>query len=840
MNVNERIKEMFEHRNPDRHLYKAEPGLNEDVVRAISKNKDEPEWMLNFRLKALEFYKKMPIPTWGADLSGLDTEKIVYYAVPDAKHNAKSWDDVPEDIKNTFKRLGIPEAEQKYLAGAGSQYDSTVIYHNLKKELEKQGVIFEDMDVALQKYPELVKEYFMTKCIPVTLHKYIALHGAVWSGGTFIYIPENVKVEMPLQAYFRMNTESFGQFEHTLIIVEKNAQAIYAEGCFTKGTLIRTNPDFKNIEDIKEGDKVLTHNGSYKTVYFTQVRPYTGNLYKIKVYGDSSLVLKVTKEHPFLVVKRKYKNERNREFNPIWLRTGDLNKRDYLVTPINKIVKSSDYREFDIDKNKKKIKLKIKTNKDFFKLIGYYLAEGSTSKNNSYLNFSFNENESKCINEVELLLKKIFNIKTIRYHNKKNHGIDVKVSSVELGRLFAQEFGKGNSNKKNPTWVMLESLEKQKELVKKWFIGDGNYYNKVHKSGHKEMFRINTTSEKLARQGKDLLLRLGIVGFLNKRIRKKENRKNIWTLGIGGEFMLKFGKMVNIKILKSLNNKKRATRFYIDDNYAYFPIREITTQRVITEPVYNFGVDEDETYTANGVIVHNCSSPKYNSASLHAGCVELFVKEGARLRYVSSENWSNNTYNLNTKRAIVEKNGLIEWVTANMGSKCSMVYPCSILKGEGARADHLSIGYAGKNQVQDIGAKVYHLAPNTTSIVKSKSISKNGGIARYRGLLSISKGAINAKSKVQCDALMLDDISKSDTIPYMDVKEEKVSIAHEATVGKISQEQIFYLTSHGLTEEQATQMIVNGFIESIVKELPIEYAVELNRLIELEIEGSLG
>ncbi len=465
MDVNERIKQMFEYRNPDKHKYKLEPGLNEDVVKAISLSKNEPEWMLNFRLKALEQYKKMPVPTWGADLSQLDPEKITYYAVPDAKHNAKSWDDVPEDIKNTFKRLGIPEAEQKYLAGAGTQYDSTVVYHNLKKELEKQGVIFEDMDVALQKYPELVKEYFMTKCIPITLHKYIALHGAVWSGGTFIYIPENVKVEMPLQAYFRMNTESFGQFEHTLIIVEKNAQAIYAEGC---------------------------------------------------------------------------------------------------------------------------------------------------------------------------------------------------------------------------------------------------------------------------------------------------------------------------------------------------------------------------------------SSPKYNSASLHAGCVELFVKEGARLRYVSSENWSNNTYNLNTKRAIVEKNSVIEWVTANMGSRTSMVYPCSILKGEGARADHLSIGYAGKNQVQDIGAKVYHLAPNTTSIVKSKSISKNGGITRYRGILSIAKNALNAKSKVQCDALMLDDISKSDTIPYMDIKQDKVSIAHEATVGKISQEQIFYLMSRGLTEEQSTQMIVNGFIEPIVKELPIEYAVELNRLIELEIESSLG
>jgi Fe-S cluster assembly protein SufB len=220
--------------------------------------------------------------------------------------------------------------------------------------------------------------------------------------------------------------------------------------------------------------------------------------------------------------------------------------------------------------------------------------------------------------------------------------------------------------------------------------------------------------------------------------------------------------------------------------------------------------------------------------------VELFVKENARLRYVSSENWSNNTYNLNTKRAMVEKNGTIEWVTSNMGSKVSMVYPCSMLIGENARADHLSIGYAGKNQVQDIGAKVYHLAKNTTSIVKSKSISKDGGIARYRGILFVAKNALNSKSKVQCDALMLDNISKSDTIPVIEIKQNKSSIAHEATVGKISKEQIFYLMSRGLSEEQATQMIVNGFIEPIVKELPIEYAVELNRLIELEIEGGLG
>jgi Fe-S cluster assembly protein SufB len=407
----------------------------------------------------------MPIPKFGPDLSQLNEEKLIYYSIPEAKQSAKSWDEVPKHIKETFQKLGIPEAEQKYLAGAGSQYDSLVVYHNLKKELEKKGIIFEDMDIALKRYPDLIKEYFMTKCILPSLHKYVALHAATWSGGTFIYIPENVKLEQPLQAYFRMNTESFGQFEHTLIILEKNSELQYLEGC---------------------------------------------------------------------------------------------------------------------------------------------------------------------------------------------------------------------------------------------------------------------------------------------------------------------------------------------------------------------------------------SSPKYNSASLHAGCVELFVKENARLRYSSVENWSNNTYNLNTKRAIVEKNGIIEWVTGNLGSKCSMVYPCSVLKGENARADHLTIGYASKFQNQDIGAKVYHLAPNTSSLVISKSISKNGGITKYRGLLKINKNSTNAKSKIQCDALILDDDSKSDTIPYIISNENNSDIAHEATVGKISQEKLFYLMSRGINEEQATKLIVNGFIEPIVKELPIEYAVELNRLIELEMEKKLG
>ena len=458
-------RERYEQRNEEKYLYKAKPGLTKEIIIEISKSKNEPEWMLKKRLQSYEIYKKLPLPSWGPSLSELDIDNIVFFMRPDAKKNAKSWDDVPSDIKKTFERLGIPEAEQRALGGVGAQYESEVIYHNLKKELELMGVVFVDCDVALQEYPELVKKYFMTSCVPPTLHKFAALHGAVWSGGTFIYVPKGVKVTTPLQAYFRMNAEKMGQFEHTLIIVDEGAEVHYIEGC---------------------------------------------------------------------------------------------------------------------------------------------------------------------------------------------------------------------------------------------------------------------------------------------------------------------------------------------------------------------------------------SAPQYASSSLHAGCVEIHVHKNARARYSSIENWSRNTYNLNTKRVIVDENGVHEWINGNMGSFITMLYPTSVLRGKNAKADYIGIAFAGKGQNQDTGTKVYHLAPNTTSTVKAKSISKDGGITTYRGLLKIPKGAINSRSNVQCDALMMDNISKSNTVPYIEIKEERVDVGHEATVGRISQEHIFYLMSRGLSKEQATQMIVSGFIEPVVKQLPLEYAVELNRLIEMEMEGSLG
>lgn len=458
-------RDTYDHFNEERLLFKSSTGLTESLVREISKQKNEPSWMLDIRLKGLKLFQKMKMPSWGPSLKDLDLSQIHFFMRPDAKKNATSWEDVPQDIKKTYERLGIPEAEKKALAGVGAQYESEVVYHNLKKEWEDQGVIFLDCDEAVQKYPDLVRKYFMTSCVPINLHAFTALHAAVWSGGTFIYIPKGVQLTTPLQAYFRMNAKKGGQFEHTLIIVDEGAQLHYIEGC---------------------------------------------------------------------------------------------------------------------------------------------------------------------------------------------------------------------------------------------------------------------------------------------------------------------------------------------------------------------------------------SAPQYTSNSLHAGCVEIHVLKKARARYSSIENWSRNTYNLNTKRAIVYDDGLVEWVNGNMGSHVTMLYPCSLLVGERSASDFLGIAFAGAGQHQDTGCKVEHIGINTSSKIVSKSISKDGGITSYRGHLSVAKGAINAMSKVECDALMMDNKSESNTYPFMIIRNNTAEIAHEASVGKINEEQIFYLMSRGLDEEQATQMIVSGFIEPIVKELPLEYAVELNRLIVLEMEGTLG
>jgi len=449
---------------PERFLFQAKRGISREIVEEISRLKNEPDWMREFRLKAYEDFVRLPVPTWGPDLSKLDLQSLTYYQRTE-EGRYKSWDEVPADIKNTFEKIGVPQAERAFLAGVIGQYESEGFYQKLRSKWEDKGVIFCDTDTAVQKYPELVKKYFMTDCIKTSEHKFAALHGAVWSGGSFLHVPKGVHMDMPLQTYFRMNARASGQFEHTLIIVDEGASVQYIEGC---------------------------------------------------------------------------------------------------------------------------------------------------------------------------------------------------------------------------------------------------------------------------------------------------------------------------------------------------------------------------------------TAPMYNTSSLHAAVVEIFVMKGARSRYTTIQNWSKNVYNLNTKRAIVEEDGIQEWVGGSLGSGVTMLYPCSILKGRGARAEHLNIAVAGPGQHKDTGAKVMHLAPNTTSNIISKSISFGGGISTYRGLLKIIKGAKGSVSHVQCDALMPDNISVSNTIPYIKVDEEDVTLGHEAKVGRISEEQVFYLMSRGLSEQEAINLVVQGFMEPIAKSLPLEYAVELNRLISMEMEGSLG
>ena len=1236
----------YDDANKDNSIYKAPEGLSEELVKEISKQKKEPEWMLKKRLMAFELFQKTHLPNWGPNLNKLDLNKITYFAMPNAKE-ARKWEDVPDEIKRTFEKIGIPEAERRALSGVGAQYDSGMVYHNLKKEWEEKGVIFENMDVALQKYPEIVKKYFMTSCIPISDHKFIMLHAAVWSGGTFIYVPPYVTVDIPLQAYFRMNAERGGQFEHTLIIADKGSVVHYLEGCFRKGSLVTTNPNYKKIEEIKVGEKILTHKAQYKKVKEIYKTPYSGTIKKIKLWGNSIDLIEATNEHPFLYVDREKKNERNKNWKLRWNIPKFFKKGDYLAIPINKTTKIQDFKEVEIKewkgKNKGFMTKKefVPSTKEFFKLAGYYLAEGSISSGH-YLNFSFGSHEKELIEDAKNLLKKTFNInKVLEVNHKKNNGTSLVICSTKLCRIF-EMFGKGANKKEIPNWMMFETYEKQKHLIKGYFYGDGNYYNKNVKYGLKEVFRINSVSEKLIRQCRDILLRLGVISFLNVRDRSKEKRQAMYTLGVSGENLIKFGEIVGIDVAKEINNKKRATMFKLNKDFAFFPIREIKEENVKNEIVYNFSVEDDETYCISGVAVHNCSAPLYNESALHAGCVEIHVLEDAKVRYTSIENWSKNTFNLNTKRAIVHKNAKIEWINGNLGcltedskiftnpegpiqinqiksgdsiyvwddennkitkslvknkifsgkkkvyklevagreieassnhpfltlirkknkdhhkkgffhqewkaledlnkgdligiskklpikgesynlpkikigniiqsnnqfskfkmdtkhlynqkikipkktnshfmwlvgiilgdghvdkkqnkiniathykedyrdelirilyklfnykvtekkeryivinskilcelftnigisgnadtkkvpnwifklpqeeimsflagyfdsdghvcenaiaftsvskellesikllgitlgfgvsrifshgkarnvkilgveckakdswrllfngkkvkeipSKClkkkekiekirtkrnfvsskglnfksktndeigfakidkisyigikdtydievekyhnfisngiivhnsgtTMLYPCSVLVGENSKSDSLGIAFAGPGQNQDTGSKVIHAANNTSSIIRSKSISRGGGISTYRGLVKAVKNAKNTKSSVECDALLIDNKSVSNTYPTMKIENSNVQISHEARVGKISDDEIFYLMSRGLNEQEAIRMIVSGFIDEVVKSLPLEYAVELNKLIELEMEESIG
>jgi Fe-S cluster assembly protein SufB len=804
----------------DKYKYVLKPGLSREVIEEISAIKNEPKWMREFRLKAYEIFLKKPMPTWGGDLSHINFDTITYYATPTDK-GARSWEDVPEEVKKTFDRLGIPEAERKFLAGVGAQYDSEVVYHSIREDLAKKGVIFLSMDEGLREYPDLVKEYFGT-VIPPTDNKFAALNSAVWSGGSFIYVPKGVHVEIPLQAYFRINAPQMGQFERTLIIADEGARVHYIEGCLPGGEQVSVGDRWVNIESLKPGDYVIADNGEKARVRATMVRRYRGEMLTIKPISPYN-AFRLTPEHPVLVVRRSRVLQRRKPRNgwlpevdteklftaqPEYVPAGELSVGDFLVFPK---VQAQHYNP--------------KYSPELLKLLGYYLAEGSAfihkTLNVPVVSFSFGAHEKEAITEVCDLITKITGKDAYVTELKGRHAVNVTVYSQELFDVCTSSCGTGTSSKRLSDELMALPPEQIEPLLTAYFVGDGNVCDK----GNSVMYRAATASETLAQQIQELLARKGIYASIH--VRPGDDTINGRKIHRKDQYIIVY------------TADKRWSEIRQTDRYFLVPIKEI--ERAPYDGfVFNLDVEGPSSYLVRGFAVHNCTAPIYSKESLHAAVVELIAKRGAHLRYTTLQNWSNDVYNLVTKRAVAYEDATVEWVDANIGSRLTMKYPSVYMVGKGARADILSVAFAGKGQHQDTGGKAIHAAPYTTSTIVSKSVSKDGGRATYRGQLVVVKGAHHAKSNVRCDALILDEYSRSDTYPYIEIDEDQVTIGHEATVGKVGDDQIFYLMSRGLSESEALSMIVLGFMEPFTKTLPMEYAIEFNRLIQLEMEGSVG
>jgi len=856
----------YDDANQERASFSAAPGVTEDLVKEISRQKNEPGWMLQKRLEGYRNFIQTPMPTWGPDLSALDLDKIRYFVRPDTKEST-SWEEVPEDIRKTFERIGIPEAERRSLSGAGAQYDSDVVYHNLQKIWEEKGVIFENMDVAVQKYPELVKKFFMTSCVPVNDHKFVMLHAAVWSGGTFIYVPPGVKVEMPLQAYFRMNAERGGQFEHTLIIADQGAEVQYIEGCsaprfdskalhagcvelfvmegariryssvenwsrntynlntkraivekhgivewvngnmgcLTGDTKIFTNPKGPvSIKSIEPGDKVFAWDEKTNTLKASTVRRkiYSGEkkVYRLRSAGREIMA---SANHPFLSLTRKKHDQRHKkaffyhEWRPLdQLKPGDIigivkkvpfEGKPYQLPRIHvqKTIQSrNQYAKFTMGSShlyNQKIIIPDKTSEDFMWVMGILLGDGHVDVRQNKINIATHEREDY----RELLCSTIRKLFHYDITEKKERYLII--NSKALCALFTQSgFGGNADTKQVPAWVF--TLPKSQILA---FLA-----GYIDSDGHVAANALALTSV-----NKDVLYaiqELGIyVGFGVSKIFKHRRAGPTNILGnpcnaLDSWRLLFNGKNVTEMPLRCLAKREMAQKIKTKRNYVSSKGLNFTSKSndqvgfaridsieyIGVQPTFDIEVEGYHNFIANGMILHN--------------------------------------------------------------SGTTMLYPCSVLKGEYARSDSLGIAFAGPGQNQDTGSKVIHLAPNTTSTIKAKSISKAGGISTYRGYVKITKNAVNSRSSVVCDALLIDGQSVSNTYPFMKIYTNKVDLAHEATVGRIGEEQIFYLMSRGLTQEQAMQMIVSGFIEPIVKALPLEYAIELNKLIELEMEGTVG
>ena len=798
-------------------------GLSERVVQEIVRIHDEPAWMEQIRVKALKHFLEREPPSWAPELKDIDYQSFYYYANP-TKKAAQSWDQLPEYIKRTYDKLGITEAEKKFLAGVGAIYESESVYHSIQGELEKQGVVFTDTVTALKEYPDIMKKYFGT-VVPYQDNYIAALQTAVWSAGSFVYVPEGVKVSMPLQAYFRINERNMGQFERTLIVAEPHSEVVYIEGCLPEDELVSLGSAMVQISEIVPKQEVVTHEGRKRPVTRTYVHPHDGQMITL-VPQSSANSFRLTPDHPVLAVRRsavaaregrrhvrlpEVSTPRLSRAVPEFIEAGKLGVGDFLVYVVPT-------EEVDDDA----------LSDSLLRILGVYLAEGAISHNASLgkdvLEFSFGRAESERLLARELLDLIHSTGEEASMHKSRGRCWAVTSYSKVLINLCRSLCGTGASAKVLGERLMRLPPARQMLFLRYYLRGGGNRY--VKKQNGSVMIRASTASRGLAFQVQEMLGRSGMFANVNLR-RGGEDRIGGRRIARGGQYIIEYAEGKKWSAVRRTGN-----RFFV-------PIKKVISKE-FSGRVYNFGVEGDETYLVRGFAVHNCSAPVYSSQSLHSAIVEIIARKGSLVKYTTLQNWSRDVLNLVTKRAHAHEDATVSWVDFNGGAKLTRKYPSVYLVGPRARADIISVAYAGAGQVQDTGAKAIHLAKDTTSKIISRSVSKGGGHTAYRGLLHIAKGAKNVKSTVRCDALLVDPISTTATYPYMEIQEDDATVTHEASVGKVGEEQLFYLMSRGISEGDALSMVVNGFMEPFAKELPMTYAVEFNRLMSLEMTNAVG
>jgi Fe-S cluster assembly protein SufB len=809
------------------------PGLDENVIRLISAKKGEPEFLTEWRLKAFAHWRTMQEPTWAhVHYAPIDYQSISYYSAPKRKNDGpKSLDEVDPKLLETYDKLGIPLHERARLAGVAvdAVFDSVSVATTFKAKLAEAGVIFCSFSEAVRSHPELVRQYLGT-VVPYRDNFFATLNSAVFSDGSFVYVPKGVHCPMELSTYFRINAANTGQFERTLVIADEGAYVSYLEGCLPEWEEISCGDELRCIRDVAIDDLVLNERGEEAGVGKIMRRGFHGELVDITPRSSGNR-FHVTPEHPVLAIRRDSVRRSLRRGNrwpdvdpkrldravPDFVPAGDLKAGDLLVFPINQIERDD-----------------ATLSDDFLRLLGYYVAEGCATMFNGCkaVEICFGDHEQELADDVSALIERLTGKRPSRTHDRKRHGIYLVVYSNDLWDRLVEHGGKYAAGKRFSKAVMDLPPARQKLAIDTYYLGDGS----ISIDGSLTRLRAMTVSRQLAFQLQEMLSRQGVFAYMNVREAFDEDMKDGRTI----------------------HHSKRYTLFYAQNTRARRAIRRdgyflVPVTRVGRQPydgyVYNFETrTEPHSYLVKGFAVHNCTAPMRDENQLHAAVVELVALKDAEIKYSTVQNWYpgdengvGGIFNFVTKRGDCRgANSKISWTQVETGSAITWKYPSCILRGENSVGAFYSVAVANNYQQADTGTKMIHIGRNTRSTIISKGISAGHGQNAYRGLVRIMPTARGARNYTQCDSLLLGDQCGAHTFPYIESREQSARVEHEATTSKISEDQLFYCRQRGLSEEDAVNMIVNGFCREVFKELPMEFAVEAQNLLNVSLEGAVG